>query len=108
MAILGEGNKLSIIQPPWKGWIGAPWRRNFEEGPGVREVVLGIREAEQREAELAHVILALGAAPRLAGGVDGGQEQADQDADDADHHQQLDQREAAAAARARAHERSFP
>src|SRR5512142_1233652 len=26
MAILGKGNKLSIIQPPWKGWSKPPKR----------------------------------------------------------------------------------
>ena len=49
----------------------------------------------QGDAELLQVVDALGATGGLAGRLDGGQEQGDQDGDDRDHHQQLDQREAA-------------
>ena len=50
-------------------------------------------EIVDRQADLLEVVDALGAAGRLAGRLDGGQEQADQDGDDGDHHQQLDQGE---------------
>ena len=46
-----------------------------------------------RQADLLEVVRALGPTGRLAGRLDGGQEQGDQDGDDGDHHQQLDQRE---------------
>jgi hypothetical protein len=49
---------------------------------------------EQPGADLFQVVLALGAVGRLADPLDGGQQQRDQDADDGDHHEQLDQREA--------------
>jgi len=49
----------------------------------------------QRQAELLHVVDALRTAGRLAGRLDGGQEQADQDGNDGDHHQEFDQRETA-------------
>jgi hypothetical protein len=48
------------------------------------------------EAHLVQVVGALGACGRLAGLLHRGDEQADQDGDDGDHHQQLDQREAPA------------
>ena len=44
------------------------------------------------QANLAHVVRACRPPPRLAGRIDGRQQQADQDADDRDHHQQLDER----------------
>jgi hypothetical protein len=49
----------------------------------------------QGQAELLEVVLALGAGGGLAHLLHGGQEQADQHREDGDHHQQLDQREAA-------------
>jgi hypothetical protein len=52
----------------------------------------------ERDADLVQVV---GAADPAGGGadlLDGGEEQADQDRDDRDHHQQLDQREAVPAA----------
>ena len=48
----------------------------------------------QGQADLLQVVDALRPPGRLAGGLDGGQQQRDQDRDDRDHHQQLDQREA--------------
>ena len=50
----------------------------------------------QGQPHLLEVVLALRPPGGLAGGLDGGEEQADQDGDDGDDHQQLDQREAAA------------
>jgi len=47
----------------------------------------------RREAELVHVVDAGRAAGGLADLLDGGEQQADEDGDDGDHHQQLDQRE---------------
>ena len=46
--------------------------------------------------DLLEVVLALRAGGGLADLLDGGQQQADQDRDDGDHHQQFDQGEAAA------------
>ena len=48
----------------------------------------------KRQAELLHVVLTLHAGGGLADLLDGGQQQADQDGDDGDHHQQLDEGEA--------------
>ena len=45
------------------------------------------------------MVLALGAAGRLAGRLHGRQQQRDQHADDRDHHQQLDERKARGAKR---------
>jgi hypothetical protein len=45
------------------------------------------------QADLFQVVLAAHPGGRLADLLDGGQEQADQDGDDGDHHQQLDERE---------------
>jgi len=45
------------------------------------------------QGDLFEVVLALRAVGRPADLLDGGDEQADQDGDDGDHHQQLDQRE---------------
>ena len=53
----------------------------------------------QGEPDLLQVVDALGTAGRLAGGLDGRQQQGDQDRDDGDHDQQLDQRESATAHR---------
>ena len=49
----------------------------------------------QRQPELLEVVGALRPASRLAGRLNGRQQQGDQDGDDGDHHQQLDQGEAA-------------
>ena len=56
-----------------------------------RKDVLVIDVAQDAQDHVTHVALALGTPAGLAGRVDGGQEQPDQNADDADHHQQLDQ-----------------
>jgi hypothetical protein len=45
------------------------------------------------QAQLLQIVGALQAGGGLADLLDGGQEQADEDGDDGDHHQQLDQRE---------------
>jgi hypothetical protein len=47
-----------------------------------------------REAELFEIVGALRATGCLASGLNGRQEQGDQDGNDCNHHQQLDQREA--------------
>jgi len=47
---------------------------------------------QEAQADLLEVVLALQPACRLAGGLHGGQQQRDENADDGDHHQQLDQR----------------
>jgi hypothetical protein len=54
------------------------------------------------EAELAEVVLAMGAAGGFAGGLDGWGQQGDQGADDGDHGQQLDERKSASARRSAA------
>src|SRR5512135_2211045 len=40
MAILGKGNKLSIIQPPWKGWVDdyARYRTAHRDGMTIRQI----------------------------------------------------------------------
>ena len=79
------------------------------EFPGGRECVVCIDVTENGEADVVHVALALGAAPRLACRLDGRQEQPNQDADDADHNEQFDQRKTLATmpTTATIHERSF-
>jgi hypothetical protein len=47
------------------------------------------------QRDLLEVVHALGPAGRLADFLHRGQQQADEDGDDGDHHQQLDQREGA-------------
>jgi hypothetical protein len=49
---------------------------------------------DARQAQLPEVVRAAGHAGRFPGGLDRRQQQADQDADDGDHYQQLDQRKA--------------
>jgi hypothetical protein len=44
------------------------------------------------DSDLLQIVDALRPAGRLAGGLHGGQEQRDQDADDGNHHKQFDQR----------------
>ena len=52
----------------------------------------------QGEPDLLQVVHALDPPRRLAGRLNGRQQQGDQDGDDRDHHQELDQREAGTAA----------
>jgi len=49
-----------------------------------------------RQTELLQVVTALGPASRLAGGLDGRQEEGDQHGDDRDHDQEFNQCETAA------------
>ena len=53
----------------------------------------------QPQAELLEIVAAPGPAGRFANFLHRGQQQADQDGNDRDHHQQFDQREAAFAGR---------
>ena len=46
-----------------------------------------------RQSNLLQIVQALGPPRRFPRRLNGGQQQGDQDADDGDHHQQLDQRE---------------
>jgi hypothetical protein len=46
----------------------------------------------KREAELTHIVDALGTPGGFTGGLDSRQQQGHQDADDGDHHQQLNER----------------
>src|SRR5262249_34416472 len=64
--------------------VGTPGGR--KEAPRVVEVVQG-------QAQLLEVVGTLHTAGRLAHLLDGGEQEADEDGDDGDHHQQLDQRE---------------
>jgi hypothetical protein len=50
---------------------------------------------DARQRDLAEIVLALGTAGGFAGGLDGGEEQRHQDADDGDYHQELDEGEGA-------------
>ena len=59
------------------------------------ELAVVVVEAVQGQADLLEVALAAGAVGRLAHLLHRGQEQSDQHGDDGNHHQQLDQREAA-------------
>ena len=63
--------------------------------------------ADSRFKPLANIAVVATPAAGLAGRLNCGQEEPDQDADDADHHQQLDQSKALTAATTRIHERSF-
>ena len=58
-----------------------------------RELAVGALEVVQPEAELLQVVLALHPGRRLPHLLHGGEQQADQDGDDGDHHQQFDQGE---------------
>src|SRR5262249_49807778 len=53
----------------------------------------GVVVAVTGDGELVEVVAALDAGGGVANLLDGGDEQADEDGDDGDHHQQLDQRE---------------
>jgi hypothetical protein len=59
----------------------------------VWERLVGIVIAVQRERQILEVVLALRAAGRFAGGLDGRQQQCDEDANDRDDDQELDERE---------------
>src|SRR5262249_50550197 len=57
-----------------------------------RELLIGVVEHLQGQPHLLEVVQALGAVGRLAHLLDGGEEQPDEHRDDANDHQQLDQR----------------
>src|SRR5438132_690534 len=83
-----------------------PTGSSVARGPGVSastrdevlaragEALVSGLEVEARQAQLLHVVLAGGPRGRLAGLLHRGQDHGDQDANDRDHDQQLDQREA--------------
>ena len=72
------------------------------------ESLLGGGVTMQRGAELLERIGAAGAASSLAGGLHGGQQQGHEPADDGDHDEQFDEREAASGRRGNPSENSRP
>src|SRR5262249_42875230 len=72
------------------GIVAAPGRVHVAPR---RDRAVGVVVVVDGEGELLEVVGAAYAAGRLAHFLDGGDEQADEDGDDGDHHQQLDQRE---------------
>ena len=87
-------------------WPG--WGRSCSRCPSGRSgTSLGVVVVVHREAELLEVVDALRAPGGLAGGLDGRQQQGDQDRDDRDHDQQLDQGETARRSRGRTDEVRF-
>ncbi len=66
------------------------------DAPG-REGVMHIVVIVHGQGDLLEVVHALDPPRRLAGALDGGEQQRDQDRDDRDHHEQFDQREPVAA-----------
>jgi hypothetical protein len=63
--------------------------------------LVGVVVVVQRQPELLHVVVALGAARRFPRGLDRGKQESHQDPDDGNHHQEFDEREAALPARRR-------
>gem|GEM_PF-3626510 len=57
------------------------------------QYMVGAHVIVQRQTDLVQVIAAGRAPSGLAAGLDGGQDEADQDADDGNHNQQLDEAE---------------
>src|SRR5262249_58697196 len=76
-------------------------RRRYRPAP-AGEFAVGVVVVVEGQADLLEVVLTAQAVGRCADLLYRGQEQADEDGDDGDHHQQLDQREAPARARERA------
>jgi hypothetical protein len=64
-------------------------------GVGRRQGLVRVVSSLRGQPDLLEVVHALGACGRLAHFLDRGQEEADEDGNDGDHHQKLDQREAA-------------
>ena len=82
----------SMAAQPQPGPVSLPLRveiRDITRRKRARCTFVGM----QGHAELLEVIDALGAPGSFAGGLNGGQQQGDQDADDADDHEQFDQSE---------------
>ena len=69
--------------------VGLPGRHPFDR----RHLAVNAVVVVDGDAHLVEIVAALRCARGLADFLDGGDEQADQDGDDRDHHQQLDQRE---------------
>ncbi len=69
-----------------------PVRVTFQRGPN-REAAVGHMKTVQRQPDLFQVITAANASGGLAGGLHRRQQQRNQNADDRNHHQQLDERE---------------
>src|SRR5581483_7180705 len=82
------------LDPP--GGAVLPLAPRREADRRRREVFVEVLVRQDGDACLVQVVLALRHRRRLADLLDGGDEQRDEDRDDRDHHQQLDQREAAA------------
>ena len=59
-----------------------------------KPLAVGLQVPVQRQTDLLEVVLAMGSPGRLAGSLDRGEQQPDQNADDGNDHQQFDQREA--------------
>ena len=96
---LGEHQGSERVQRP----VAAPDAGRVPEIPHridgeAPELVLVI---VQGQADLLEVVDALDPPRRLAGRLDGRQQQGDQDRDDRDHHQQFDQREGRSSSRHR-------
>src|SRR5262249_52713106 len=88
----------SRVSPAHSAQIGRPVavadhgaRRRVGAGRELLEAVVVVLP---RQGDLLDVVLAGGAVGALTHLLDGGDEQADEDGDDGNHHQQLDQREA--------------
>ena len=82
-----------------QGTLGDPLSQSPPTSPALaagRQLLVGLLVLVQADADLLEVVLAVRRGRGLADLLDGGQQQADQHGDDGDHHQQLDQREAAA------------
>ena len=79
---MAQFDLLGVLQ---HGPLGDSSRRKRADGR-----MIGV----QRKADLLEVVRAVHSASRLAGGLDRGQQQRDENADDGNHHQKLDQRKA--------------
>ena len=66
--------------------------RRREKAQCWRDPRVGVVAVVDRQDQLFEVVGALGTSGRFPHLLDGGQEQADEDGDDGDHHQQLNQR----------------
>ena len=84
----GQTTEAVDMGPVVRRGLGAARRLIWRQPYGTLIVHRG-------ETDLLQIVDALDPAGRLAGRLDGGQEQADQDSDDGDHDEELDQGESA-------------